>query len=128
MKDMDDLIITGSNVSPDVELRNDGRFTFTGRILTDNAVKTFEPIFNWLLRFKGDAVLFEIKLDYINTSASMQLFAFLKQLEDNQTIKRILVKWYYDIDDDDHLETGEFFEDKLKRTHFEFIGVNGIAA
>lgn len=125
---MDDLIISGSNVSPDIELRSDGRFTIVGRILTDNAVKTFEPIFNWLLEFKGDTVIFEIKLDYINTSASMQLFAFLKQMEDNQAIKMIQVKWYYDLDDDDHLETGEFFEDKLKRTHFEYIGINGIAA
>ncbi len=125
---MKDLFIEGSNVSPNIELRKNGTFKMSGRILTDNAVITFEPIFNWLSSFRGDCIDFEIKLDYLNTSASMQLFAFLKKLDDDVEIKEIKVKWFYEFDDEDHFETGRFFEDKLNRIQFEYLGVNGIAA
>lgn len=125
---MQNLIISGSNVAPDFEFNKNGDFKITGRILTDNAVKTFEPIFAWLTGFKGKQVNFEIKLDYINTSASMQLFGFLRRLDEDLTIKKIMVKWFYEFDDEDHLDTGKFFEDKLKRICFEYIGTTSIAA
>jgi hypothetical protein len=125
---MQNLIISGSNVSPDIEFRKSGDFKMTGRILTDNAVKTFEPIFAWLSKFEGNKVNFEIKLDYINTSASMQLFGFLRRLDEDLTIKEVNVKWFYEFDDEDHLETGKFFEEKLNRIPFEYIGITSIAA
>lgn len=125
---MHNLMISGSNVSPDIELSKEGNFKITGRILTDNAVKTFEPVFAWLAGFKGDHVNFEIKLDYINTSASMQLFAFLKQLDEDISLIDIKVIWFYEFDDEDHLDTGKFFEEKLNRVSFEYIGTTSIAA
>jgi hypothetical protein len=125
---MQNLSISGSNVAPDFDFNKNGDFKITGRILTDNAVKTFEPVFNWLSGFEGKHVNFEIKLDYLNTSASMQLFCLLRRLDEDLTIKKINVKWIYEFDDEDHLDTGRFFEEKLKRVSFEYIGTTSIAA
>ncbi|MBN2485742.1 MAG: DUF1987 domain-containing protein [Bacteroidales bacterium] len=120
---MEDMILQGSSSAPYVELKTNGVFLMRGRILTDNAVKTFEPLIAWIDKFKGQTVEFTIDLDYINTSASMQLFSVLRMLDTNPEITKIRVKWFYEHDDEDHLETGEFFEDKLSRSEFEYIVV-----
>lgn len=125
---MENLIIQGTKVSPDIILKATGEFIIKGRIITDNAFTTFEPVLNWLSEFDSDHVYFEIQLDYLNTSASMQLFSILKRLEGNSSIEEIIVKWYYDVDDEDHLETGEFYEEKLERVKFEFIPIISEAA
>lgn len=118
---MENLLIEGTNNAPEMELRSDGHFTLKGRIITDNAITTFAPLFEWIPGFTGQHVIFEINLDYINTSATMQLFAFLRILDDNCAIESVTVRWYYEADDEDHLETGEFYNDKLKRTKFEYV-------
>jgi hypothetical protein len=118
---MEDLILEGSHSSPYVELRTNGKFKIQGRILTDNAVLTFEPLMEWIKRFEGNTVEFTIDLDYINTSASMQLYSLIRMLDINTKIESIIVKWLYERDDDDHLETGELYEDKLCRVEFEYI-------
>jgi len=120
---MEDLILQGTNSAPYIEFRKNGKFIIKGRILTDNAVTTFEPLVAWVNKFEGANIEFIIELDYINTSASMQLFSLLRSLDLRKDIDDILVKWYYEQDDDDHLETGEFYEDKLNRVEFEYIVV-----
>lgn len=121
---MDNLRIAGTSNSPEINFTPTGSFKMQGRIITENAVITFKPLFNWVANFEGSAIEFEIELDYMNTSASMQLFSFLKILDDNCSIEDIKVRWFYEEDDEDHLETGEFYEDKLNRVSFEYIEVN----
>jgi hypothetical protein len=48
------------------------------------------------------------------------LFILLKTLDENPSIKELSVIWLYDADDEDHLETGHFYEDKLHRTKFRY--------
>jgi hypothetical protein len=121
---MDSLQIAGTQNSPSINFTSTGFFKIHGRIITENAVITFKPLFSYVEDFEGNAVEFEIELDYINTSASMQLYALLKVLDQNCGIEEIKVRWLYEVDDEDHLETGEFFEDKLDRVKFEFIPIN----
>lgn len=121
---MDNLKIDGTQNSPAISFTSAGSLKMHGRIITENAVVTFKPLFNWIADFEGRAIEFEIELDYLNTSASMQLFSLLRILDENCGIEDIKVRWFYEQDDEDHLETGEFFEDKLSRVKFEYIEVN----
>jgi hypothetical protein len=120
---MENLIIQGGNSLPYVEFNTNGKLRIQGRIITDNAINTFAPLLLWIKNLEAKKIEFSIELDYINTSASKQLFSMLRSLDENSNIDEILVKWYYEADDDDHLETGEFFEDKLSRVEFEYIAV-----
>jgi hypothetical protein len=120
-KTMENLFISGTTNSPEMDFKMDGQFKMKGRIITDNAITTFEPLFSWIENFDGNNVVFDVDLDYINTSATMQLFAFLRILDENCAIEKVIVRWYYDSDDEDHLETGEFYCDKLKRINFEYV-------
>ena len=63
----------------------------------------------------------------MNTSASMQLYSLLNKLDENNEIDDIKVNWFYEVDDEEHLETGELFEDRLERTEFNYILVDEAA-
>ena len=75
---MENLIINGSNVSPEIIFNRDGNLKIAGKILTENAVITFEPMNKWLESFSGEQIVLDIDLEYLNTSGSMQLFSFLR--------------------------------------------------
>jgi hypothetical protein len=118
---MENLIMNGTNISPEILFYADGSLKMKGKIITENAVLTFEPIFNWLNGFTGDRIEFDIILEYMNTSASMQLYSLLTKLDQNPDIKSIRVNWFFEEDDEEHLETGELFEDRLERADFNYI-------
>jgi len=120
---MEGLVIKSTNISPAVEFYPDGHLNLEGKIITENAVITFDPIFNWIKDFHAKKVEFNIYLEYMNTSATMQLFSLLNKLDENCEIEQISIKWYYEEDDEEHLETGEIFEERLERSNFEFIEV-----
>ena len=94
-----------------------------GRFIPDNAMTIFEPLFEWIKRLNTEKVIFDINLEYLNTSSSMQLFSLLRQLEENCAIKELVVNWYFEEDDEDHYDTGLFFEEKLYRTRFNYMEV-----
>jgi len=118
---MENITITKTNISPEVNFNTNGKLSITGRILTENAVLTFEPLFKWINELTCSKIVFEINLEYMNTSAAMQLYNLMRQLDTNCSISEIEVKWYYDEDDEDHLETGEIFSEKLYRTKFYYF-------
>jgi hypothetical protein len=124
---MENLNIEGSKTLPIVHFNASGYLKMQGRIITEDANLTFAPLIAWVTNVEVQNVTFDIELDYLNTSASMQLYSLLKALEDNTTIKSLQVNWHYDEDDDDHLETGQFFEERLTRAIFKYIKVSGSA-
>ena len=124
---MENLIINGTKVSPAIVFQNDGKLRIEGKIITENAVLTFDPIFHWIKEFHGEHIEFDIILEYMNTSASMQLYSLLNKLDENNEIDDIKVNWFYEVDDEEHLETGELFEDRLERTEFNYILVDEAA-
>ncbi|MBN2348682.1 MAG: DUF1987 domain-containing protein [Bacteroidales bacterium] len=116
-----DLYIQGTDNTPEVMFGLNGEFKIWGRIVTENVPGLFEPILKWISDYQHKNVIFNIYFDYINSSASMHLFILLKKLEENEAIQNIIVNWHYDEDDEDHLDTGEIFEDKLNRTKFNYF-------
>ena len=118
---MDNLIINGTKVSPLVVFQQNGKLKIEGKIITENAVVTFDPIFKWLSQFHGEHIEIDIALEYMNTSASMQLYSLLNKIDVNDEIQDVKVNWFYEEDDEEHLETGELFEDRLERTEFNYI-------
>jgi hypothetical protein len=122
---MENLIIKGNQTSPTVTFSIDGKLKIQGRIITDNPVTSFKPLFDWITALKCKKVQFDIEIDYMNTSASMQLFSILELLESKKEIETLKVNWYYEEDDEDHLETGHIFEQKLDRTEFTYIRLAG---
>jgi hypothetical protein len=120
---MESLNIKGTSSAPTVIFKENGELKIQGRIITEHAVATFAPMFEWIAELKVQKVIFNIELDYMNTGASMKLLDLLIQLDKNPDIGQIIVNWHYDEDDEDHLETGKMFEQRLDRVSFEFIQI-----
>lgn len=118
---MENLIIEKTVSSPTIQFNCDGTFLIEGRSLPENAHKLFEPVYEWMKHFHSDKVNFHIKLDYLNTSSSLELFSLLKKLNEDEEIIDITVIWHYEEDDEDHFETGLTYGDQLQRIKFEFL-------
>ena len=114
----ENLSIEASKQMPEVVFETNGNLRIAGRAVPDNAVPFFQVLSEWIEGLECEEVFFDINLDYMNTSASMQLFSLLRQLEQKQEIKKLVVYWHYEEDDEDHYDTGLCFEEKLERINF----------
>ncbi len=121
MNNLENLTIEGTSSSPSVLFETNGHLHISGRSMPDNPSKAFEPLFVWLEKLEADTILFDIQLDYLNTSSSLQLFTLLRMIDENETFEKCTVNWHYEADDDDHYETGQFFEEKLNKVKFNYI-------
>jgi len=114
------LQIEGTSSSPSVLFTTDGKLKMEGKIIPDNALPFFEVLLNWISDLEAKNIVFDINIEYMNTSASMQMFKLLKKLESNCLIEELVVNWHYEEDDEDHYETGQLFEEKLYRIKLNF--------
>ncbi|NBC82678.1 MAG: DUF1987 domain-containing protein [Bacteroidetes bacterium] len=118
---MESLRIEGLNTSPEVDFKPEGKMLLKGRAIPENPIKMFEPMMNWVKDFKGDNMVFDINLEYLNTGASLVLFDLLKAINDKATIKSKKINWHYEEGDDDGFETGKLYEHQLKDLIFEYF-------
>lgn len=123
MKTLRNLTIEKTKYSPGVAFNTDGHLKIEGRVIPDNPISLFRPLFEWISHLEATRVVFDINLEYVNTSASMQLFSLLKKLEENSKIRELTVNWFFEEDDEDHYDTGLFFEEKLIRCKFNYQAV-----
>jgi hypothetical protein len=121
MYELEDLIIEGTHSSPAVTFKKNGRLKIEGRSMSDNPVKAFGPMLAWIEKLEVENVVFDIYLDYLNTSSSLQLFNLLRMLDENEEILELTVNWHYEEDDEDHYETGIIYQEKLHRTKFNYL-------
>jgi hypothetical protein len=121
MKKFENLQLEATKSSPSVFFETTGNLKIEGKAIPDNAIPFFETLSQWLDNLNTKQVVFDINLEYMNTSASMQLFGLLQKLEENCSIFDISVNWHYEEDDEDHYETGLMFEEHLNRVKFHYL-------
>jgi len=121
---MENLFIQGTQHTPEVDFREDGSLLIRGRSIPENSLAFFQDIYNWLDVYAAkpnDVTEIGFQLDYFNTSSSKCILDVLKKLEKIHTSgNKVFVKWYYDEEDDDMLESGEDYQDLID-INFDFI-------
>ena len=118
---MESLSIIGSNSTPEVIFNTDGRLSLGGRSLPEDVELFFSPLEKWMMTLDAEKVLFDINLEYFNSSSSKKILDLLKVLDANMKVKMIEIVWHYEEGDDDCLESGQIFEDLLMRSSFKYI-------
>lgn len=116
---MDNIEINGTSKTPDVLFdANTGKLDISGRSIPENSYQFYEPLLTWLDNYANEPknnTLLTFKLDYFNTSSSMYILGILKKLEKLYLAgNKAEVKWYYDADDEDMLQTGEDLKQIVK--------------
>ena len=118
---MENILIETTKNTPQIDFSNLGNLTLSGSAYPENAKDFFDPLIEWVSSLQTEEVNFDIKLDYINTAAAKKLLELLKTLEANDRINRLNLRWHYENEDEDCLETGQIMEDSLRRIKFQFV-------
>jgi len=99
-----------------------GLLTIKGRSLLNNAIEFYQPLIKALVH--GDLpnkLTVDFMMDYYNTSSVKCLLILFKKLKDlKEKGHDILINWYSDEEDFDHIEVGQDFQD-LVGLKFNFV-------
>ena len=119
---MDSLFLKPTADTPKVAFESTGELTMEGRSLPENPNIFYDPLLQWAAECSLPNIVFNLRLEYFNTASSKLIFNLLKRFIENQSVKEILVKWYYEVGDLDSLEMGQQYQSILK-IPFEYIEV-----
>lgn len=91
-----------------------------GRSLLLNVNEFYCPLIEWISELNVPVVRFTIDFDYFNSASSKQILEMLKLLDSNNNVKDFDVFWHFEKDDEDILEIGQIFEERLRKARFYF--------
>jgi hypothetical protein len=130
---MESLNINGTEYTPKVTFDTKSLlFEISGESRPENTGKFYEPIINWLNQYqpqlteqknagKPSNIIFEFKLEYYNSTSAKYILDILTVLDTYHANGHTLtIKWNYDSQDTDMLESGEEFA-KLLNVGIELI-------
>jgi hypothetical protein len=126
---MNNFTLEGTPKSPHVDFNAEtGVVKISGRSIPENAREFYRPMIDWVEAYaskpKPDTI-FDICLEYFNTSSSKSLFDLFKTAEDMHIAgkSRVVVKWKYENDDwemrDAGLEYSRIIQIPVEMIEFE---------
>lgn len=118
---MQNLFIEATETTPLIDFYTSGKLLIQGRSLPEDVHKFYEPVFFWINQLEVEKVVFDVKMEYINTSSTKKILNLLIELESNEKIKNIDINWFYEDDDYDMLDLGEMYNHNLERSKFQLI-------
>jgi hypothetical protein len=129
---MESLKIAKKDTTPELSFDiEEMLFSMEGECRPENVLTYFEPILRWLDGFIDELqsnstqkkLDFHFKLEYYNSSSAkfiFQIFKRFKKIEANNI--EVTMYWFYDVLDEDLLESGEEYE-KILDLNFKYIAL-----
>jgi len=103
-----------------------GIISIKGRSIPEHTVEFYKPIHQWIDEYSQNPqshTSVEIFVEYYNTSSSKSILDLFKRLENiHKQGHGMIVKWYYEEDDEALLESGEEYQTMVD-IPFELISV-----
>lgn len=113
--------IPGTSKTAEISINTEiSEISIKGVIIPENPQIFFAELENTINEYKKSAekLVLNFDLEYFNTGAARYLYKLFKDLKTDKF--PVLVKWHYDADDEDILESGQEFEE-LSGLEFKFI-------
>jgi hypothetical protein len=117
---MQDIDIEATSSTPQIDFDQSGRLMMKGRSLILNVKDFYDPLIEWISKLIAPVVRFTIDFDYFNSASSKQILEMLKLIDSNNNVKDFDVFWHFEKDDEDILEIGQIFEERLRKARFCF--------
>jgi hypothetical protein len=117
---MQDIDIEATSSTPQIDFDQSGRLMMKGRSLILNVKDFYDPLIEWISKLNAPVVRFTIDFDYFNSASSKQILEMLKLIDSNNNVKDFDVFWHFEKDDEDILEVGQIFEERLRKARFYF--------
>jgi hypothetical protein len=102
---MENYVLEGTPKSPRVEFNaKTGVLILSGRSIPENAREFYRPMIEWIENYRNNPqpqTVFDVCLEYFNTSSSKAIFDLFKTAEELQLNGKsnVTVKWKYENDD-----------------------------
>ena len=123
---MERIEIEGTAKTPTVVLDPSGVVELKGRSIPENSIEFYKPLMDWLEEYEKNPqpkTIVHVQLEYFNTSSSKCILDLFKKLESiKQNGNDVVIKWYYEEDDEDMLEAGEDYQSIID-VPFEMIEI-----
>jgi len=122
---MEPLIIEETSLTPYIHFDSvAGKLELKGRSIPENSLEFYQPVYEWLDKYikePNDKTVVHVQFDYFNTSSSKCILDILKRVDKLDGLgKDVLIKWFYDENDEDMMEAGEDYSDLLD-SPFEIV-------
>jgi len=111
---MEPIKIKATPDTPKIECNIDGTIILEGKSLTEDPRTFFKPIIEWVANLTATSIVFSIRLDYMNTSCSKEIYNLLLTAKSNAHKQSLVINWYCDSTDEDNLDMGKEFESMLE--------------
>lgn len=118
---MENLFVKGENHFPSIDFKNNGYLSLKGKSFYINSNAIFEPIIIFATELKIAEVFFTIELTLLNTSTAKHLFLIIKELEKNNNVKKVYLKWHLDNNDSDSFDFGETLNSSFSKCRIEYV-------
>lgn len=121
------FLIEGDKRCPRIEADfSVGRMQISGISLPENPYNYYQPAIQEIedyIQNPCEKTLLSFKLEYFNTGSALAIRNIIQLFNDKLPLNSFSVKWYYEEDDADMLDSGEEFASIFSKTHFEMIEV-----
>lgn len=117
---MKSLLIEASKATPKVVFNPNGELFIYGRSLPEDPAGFYTPVLKWIQECTCENITLNLKLEYLNTISSKQVYTLLCLINENCCVKSKAVNWHYEEGDDESYETGKEFEN-LTKIKFNFL-------
>ena len=105
----------------------DNRLFVVGRSIIEKPSEFYNPIFNWLREYitqTGEIVSIYFAFEHINTSSIKWIYVIVKEFfETKELSDKLVIKWFYEEEDDDVEELGHVFSVLLQK-EFDIVEIN----
>ena len=122
------ILPTGS--APEFHFSCEGVLKFRGRGLYKSKEEVNESVIAWIndyLKEPMDITYVELSFEYLNSYSTIVLVSILRKLaEVILDSKKLIIQWYYEEDDEDMFERGEYISQTFN-IPFKFIPVSRVA-
>ena len=115
---MENLTIKATSTTPFAVFETNGNLSLKGRSLILDVTAFYQPFLEWVSNLDATRVVFTIELEYFNSASIKKLLEILRTIDSNNLVKEFDVIWNFETDDEDILEKGQIFEEKLRKARF----------
>ena len=124
---MNGLIISPSKQKPDLQFNAEkGELLIAGQSLPENATLLYSSVLEWIEEYAKNPApktTLSFKMKYYNTASSKMFFSIIKRMNVLYSSGiDVEIRWYYQKDDEDMLDQGEYFRD-LVDLPFKFYAI-----
>lgn len=118
---MDVLTQKPTDCRPKAVFNPNGNLFIKGRSFSENPQDHFDPLVKFCNKLRAKEVIFDISMDYLNTASSKCMFEVISAIEENERVRRAEVRWHFEEDDEEMLETGEIYAEMCEKVKFELM-------